>query len=216
MNALEPTILNHHVQLRRLISALLCEPERELLIETRALQRIDEAFAGLGCPNENSASWSVSFEEATQQDLLVEFARLFVGPGRVPAPLYGSLYLEKSRELVGQSTLAVEAFYADEGVGVGKDLKELPDHAAIELEFSAHLLDCATNALYVGDDPAAERLVARHEEFESRFLLPWITSLGERIVAAAELETYRVLGERLQSMTELGSVRGSGQESLGA
>ncbi|MFN2356106.1 MAG: molecular chaperone, partial [Desulfopila sp.] len=78
-----------------------------------------------------------AIHESRHQDLLVEYARLFVGPFELLAPPYGSVYLETGRRLMGDSTIAVQHMYTNAGLTL--DVQEAPDHIALELEFMHYL-----------------------------------------------------------------------------
>ena len=129
------------------------------------------------------------------RDILVAYTRLFIGPGMIPAPPYGSVYLDREGQVQGPSTREVERFYAANGLAVERDAAELPDHAAIELEFSAHLLD---QAVVAADADRRRQLLDRHEEFERRFLQPWLPEFGRRVAAAAVHPFYDGVGALLQ------------------
>ncbi|MHC5047351.1 MAG: TorD/DmsD family molecular chaperone [Planctomycetota bacterium] len=66
-------------------------------------------------------------------ELRKDHTQLFVGPFRVPAPPYGSVYLEDDGRVCGESTMDMIARYGEEGLRV--TLKEPADHVAIELEY---------------------------------------------------------------------------------
>lgn len=81
----------------------------------------------------------------TEEDLKVEYTRLFLGPFSIPAPPYGSMYLEHTDHLMTESTMHAQRWYESEGMEV--DIPEVPDHIRIELEFMYYLVykewDCA-------------------------------------------------------------------------
>ena len=76
---------------------------------------------------------------ATEEALLDEYERLFVGPGRTPCPPYESLWLDggprlEQGRLMGAASTAVADLYTTLGLDVAAAAHELPDHVAIELE----------------------------------------------------------------------------------
>lgn len=73
----------------------------------------------------------------TVEELRVEHARLFLGPFKLLAPPYGSVYLDHDEHLMTDSTRDVQSRYEEEGMTVA--IQEVPDHICIELEF-AYLL----------------------------------------------------------------------------
>jgi ferredoxin len=65
-----------------------------------------------------------------------EYERLFVGLAQPPIWLYEACYIDG--RILGASSFAVSAIYEHYGLEV--EGSELPDHAAVELAFLAHLL----------------------------------------------------------------------------
>ncbi len=79
------------------------------------------------------------------EELLDEYERLFVGPGRTPCPPYESLWLDgqprlEQGRLMGAASVAVADLYRGLGLDVAAAAHELPDHVAIELEALAFAL----------------------------------------------------------------------------
>lgn len=70
----------------------------------------------------------------SEQDLMIEYARLFVGPYSLIAPPYGSYYLDGGI-VMGETTVAVKQIYELAGVMLNENFKDLPDHIITELEF---------------------------------------------------------------------------------
>ncbi|HDH01197.1 MAG TPA: molecular chaperone TorD, partial [Nitrospirae bacterium] len=76
----------------------------------------------------------------TEEDLCVEYAKLFVGPFELLAPPYGSVYLDDGGRVMGDSTMRVIEAYQKEGLSGNDDFKDLPDHIAVEMEFMSYLI----------------------------------------------------------------------------
>ena len=62
--------------------------------------------------------------------LTIDFARLFVGPYKLLAAPYGSVYLDSGRTTMGDSTLDVKSRYCEAGLNAATNFKEAPDHIA--------------------------------------------------------------------------------------
>lgn len=104
---------------------------------------------------------------------LVEYARLFLMPP-VPVPLNTGLYLEGS--LAGSAAQMMQACYETAGIVPDERFRDLPDHAAMQLEFLGRLYERAAR----GDsDPAAMA-----DEFSREFIHAWGEPL-ERACAQA-------------------------------
>lgn len=70
-----------------------------------------------------------------------EYTRLFIiAKPKVPAPPYGSLYLEKEWLVWGKTTVEAVKLYAEAGLKVAEHFKDIPDHFAAELEFMWYLI----------------------------------------------------------------------------
>ncbi|MHC4827842.1 MAG: TorD/DmsD family molecular chaperone [Planctomycetota bacterium] len=122
-------------------------------------------------------------------ELRKDHTQLFVGPFRVPAPPYGSVYLEDDGRVCGESTMDMIARYGEEGLRV--TLKEPADHVAIELEYMYLLVVRQMEATAAGDEPTAARYLEKQRDFLQTHLGAWMPMLSERIVENAHTEFYR-------------------------
>ena len=139
------------------------------------------------------------------EELLVEYSRLFIGPFGVIAPPYGSVYLDGERRVMGDSTMKVIGMYRNEGLSGSVDARELPDHVAVELEFMSYLVFAEIKALEASDLRAAIEAVAKQERFSAEFLRRWIPPFCERIKENAENDFYTALAQC--ASTFIGSYR---------
>ncbi len=122
--------------------------------------------------------------------LQVLYQRLFAGPGAV-APPYGSLYLEG--RLMGETTVAVLKAYGRAGLAVADDLRDLPDHAAVEAEFLCELLWRELEAWEAGDLAAAGRWLGEELSFLEEHLGRWFPAFAARLNRVAEPGPYGLL-----------------------
>ena len=60
------------------------------------------------------------------EKLKVEFARLFIGPYRLAAPPYGSIYLDEERKIMGDSTIDVRRRYIESGLSLAGHVQGRP------------------------------------------------------------------------------------------
>jgi TorA maturation chaperone TorD len=87
--------------------------------------------------------WMQSYNEDGDLwlDLQKNYTRLFINAKpKVPAPPYGSLYLEKEGLVWGKTTVEAVKLYAEAGLKVAEHFKDIPDHFAAELEFMWYLI----------------------------------------------------------------------------
>jgi putative dimethyl sulfoxide reductase chaperone len=126
-------------------------------------------------------------------ELLVEHARLFMGPFKLVAPPYGSVWLDEQKSVMGDSTAKVAAFYHANGLHLADDFHELPDHFAVELEFMSYLAFQQREAVAAGDPLEADRLRDLQREFLGTFLLPWLEPFTDAIIEDAEAPFYQAI-----------------------
>ena len=127
-------------------------------------------------------SWQPCAQAAAAEPiegLADEWMRLFEGPGRIPAPLFGSFYLDDGL-LMGPSSIAVAAEYRRHGVQPRAGATP-PDHLAFELGF--------LGMLTAEDGPSAR---AERAAFARRFL-GWLPSLRNAVQDASSTAYFREL-----------------------
>ncbi len=127
-----------------------------------------------------------------------EYHRLFVGPYRLPAPPYASIYLEPGRILMGPSTLEVLKRYEEAGFRLSPALKELPDHVTTELLFMACLALEEAEAWRRGDAEAAATVLQRERAFLTDHLVRWIPRFSEQILVSTAEPFYQLLARLLR------------------
>lgn len=127
---------------------------------------------------------------ANLAELLVDHARLFIGPYKLLAPPYGSVWLEDGI-LMGNSTMDVEDFYRREEVEATS--RDVADHITAELEFMCVLIAKESNAAGAGDRDAADDYRKTQKKFLGLHLGAWIAGFADSVRQHAETEFYRTL-----------------------
>ena len=135
--------------------------------------------------------------ERDLEQLQVDHSRLFVGPFKVLAPPYGSLYLEHTGQLMGDSTVDARKRYEEEGLEV--TLTEVPDHVAIELEFAHFLAARAARAIQESDLQGAVRCAEKRMDFLSKHLGVWISEFAAKVRKHARTDFYRALAHETEA-----------------
>ena len=130
----------------RLLAACFYEPEREMFIEENLCANLATLMEAI-CPPavELCREMGKGIEANSQDELLLEYTALFLGPFSIPAQPFASVYLDKERALMGDSTMEVKKIYAKNKVE--HDVPGPPDHIAIELEFMSLLEGRLSQAL---------------------------------------------------------------------
>ncbi|QWA13058.1 Tat proofreading chaperone DmsD [Sodalis ligni] len=87
------------------------------------------------------------------------YQRLFIGPYALPAPPWGSVYLDKENVLFGESTLNLRRWLRENGITMQQSGNEPEDHIGMLLLLSAWLAE-------QHQDESLDILLAQH-------LFPW-------------------------------------------
>jgi putative dimethyl sulfoxide reductase chaperone len=184
--------------LARLLSACYYEPGPEFA-EERVFDEMQAAALPLDAELSASAQRLASaFESAPLQELLIDYARLFLGPNETFALPYGSVWLTGEKALMQDSTLAVRALYEQAGFEVDESFRELPDHVAVELEFLYLLKFRESEALHQRDDAALAANAMQRRDFLNNHLGRWIGPFTAAMREHAQTAFYR----ELASLTE--------------
>ncbi len=184
----------------RYLSACFCLPQKELFAQENLIGRLKVALKEMCSDSVCFATeMEKAFQESQEEDLRVEYARLFVGPYELQAPPYGSVYLDGERKLMGPSTLEVVKLYEKAGLVIDQDLKELPDHIALELEFMSYLLSREAESLDQPDQKLAAQFRDLTTHFFEKYLNPWIFPFCQKIKEGSEHPFYIALANCLST-----------------
>ncbi len=129
----------------------------------------------------------------------IDYSKLFVGPFKLLAPPYGSIYLEDGK-LMGESTLSAKDFYEQEGLDVV--LKDAPDHINMELEFMYFLVLKEAEARENSDLTEAARLHDKQASFLQMHLGGWVGSFAANIEKYSQTEFYKILGRSTEKFVK--------------
>ena len=131
--------------------------------------------------------------------LKVDFARLFVGPYKLLAPPYGSVYLDDGRTIMGDSTLDVKNRYREEGLDTAKNFKDAPDHITAELEFMYYLIFKEIEAFSNSDIETAIGFIQKQKSFLEDHLMAWMPEFANSIIEYAENTFYPNLAKATET-----------------
>ena len=135
------------------------------------------------------------FSAEDPESLLVDYTRLFLGPGPIVAKPYGSVWLDGENTLMGDSTMAVQRPYHEGGFEIDEDFRELPDHIAAELEFLYLLIYRENEGHRNGDTEALKAAAGLRKRFLDEQLGLWIGPFTAAVKTGAESDFYRQLAE---------------------
>ena len=133
-------------------------------------------------------------QELDRIDILeVDYSRLFVGPFKLLAPPYESVYLDTGGQVVGDSTVNLRNLYLDEGIDV--NIKEVPDHVAIELEFMYYLINKEISTINGGADDRLQNNRNKQLYFLNEYLYCWISQFCRAVSENSQTDFYKSLSK---------------------
>lgn len=137
-------------------------------------------------PRESLLPVAETFAESADEPLMDAWQRLFIGPYALPAPPWGSVWLDRESVLFGDSTLALRHWMRENGIAFEMHQNEPEDHIGTLLMLAAWLVEN-------GRDTECDQLLAWH-------LLPWSSRFLSVFVDNAGHPFYTALG-RLTQLT---------------
>jgi TorA maturation chaperone TorD len=177
----------------RLLAACYYPPSQKLIEEDCCATLADLLKSVSPDAAQYAADAVVAGSTCSLETLAVEHARLFIGPFQLVAPPYGSIYLDDTKTVMGDSTAKVAAFYHNCGLQLADDFHELPDHFAVELEFMSFLAFKRREADVSGNAEEVARITSLQQEFLGRFLLPWLEPFTAAIITDGEAPFYQAI-----------------------
>jgi TorA maturation chaperone TorD len=133
-------------------------------------------------------------EDDLLKDLAVEYARLFLGPGKHISP-HESVHHKRDDgqwgQLWGLSTAEVKKEIESAGLSYQAEYTGLPDHISVVLEFMQQVTLAEQKAWADGDRNLALVCLEKEKEFIEEHLAGWIPVFCEKVIKEAELPFYR-------------------------
>jgi len=127
-------------------------------------------------------------------ELAVEFAGLFIGPGHFISP-HESVHRVRDDgdygKLWGADTVAVKKFIEATGLSYQSDFGGMPDHIGAELEFMQKLEERYAQATTDQDEELAENILSIKDRFLNEHLLTWAPDFFDKVIKKASLSFYR-------------------------
>ena len=120
-------------------------------------------------------------EENFLSELQTEYMRLFVGPTKLVAPPWESVYRSKQALLFQESTLAVRQFYKKFGMEPEALMRVPDDSLGLETAFMEILCEKANQALEQDDEKTLKHILDGQRIFLDSHLLVWIPKFLEKM-----------------------------------
>lgn len=131
-----------------------------------------------------------------------DYTRLFVGPSKLLAPPYESVYCSSQRLVMQESTAKVREEYQGAGLAVLAQGEIPDDHVAIEFEFMKSLCAMALNTLEHEQWSELGLVLVRQESFLAEHLTQWIPRFTHDIQENANTSFYRGVAELTKEFVE--------------
>jgi putative dimethyl sulfoxide reductase chaperone len=134
-----------------------------------------------------------NFADQDFEELKADYTRLFLGPGKVLAPPWESVYYSEERLLFQEQTLKVRTWYRRFGLESEKIHNEPDDHIALELAFLTHLAGLGLQALHEDDREAFQGYLDVQRQFLNEHPLRWAPIWQQEVDKHAHTDFYRGL-----------------------
>lgn len=183
--------------------AFASEPDEQFIGQTKSEHTRDEFLildedgqtADLLKKLEKSVLVDGKLSEASRGEVVVEalrseYTRLFVGPAKLPAPPWESVYVSHDHLLFQESTLAVREAYLREGFRAAGYPHEADDHIATEFGFMAALATRTVEACENDDAVRCRAVLEAQERFLDEHLLVWIQGFSNRLSTVGGISTF--------------------------
>jgi putative dimethyl sulfoxide reductase chaperone len=195
MSVDEPDPAGARADLLRFVAACYYEPA-PAFIEERLFESMRAAAGQVDSDLAASAArLGEAFAAQDLQTLLVDYTRLFLGPGQPLARPYESSWRPGDAEQAEASSTALLDLYREGGFEIDDSFQDLPDHVAVQLEFLYLLGFNENQALRTGDGAGVDTARRLRQRLIGEHLGVWIGPFAAAIRAGAETDFYRELGD---------------------
>lgn len=132
-----------------------------------------------------------------------DYTRMFIGPDKLPAPLWESSYLNKERLLFQEQTLQVRSAYLKYQFLPKHFKQEADDHLGLELDFMYQLSELSLKYLQQQDFAELKKVMEDQKAFLQEHLLKWVPELTAKIQDSAKLAFYQGMAKILNGYLTL-------------
>ncbi len=185
-----------------MFTALLCQPEDCLMANNGLFESLRSALE-IAYPEgiAHVERMEGALRQNTAQKLLIEYTRLFIGPFKAPVPPYSSLYLGTDT-LMSDATVWVMNCYKKSGREFDQNIKDVPDHVAVETEFMYYLIHSEMSKLDAGKRDECLSLWEDQHVFFDRHYKKWVPHFCAKVAIETSSEYYKAISECLNSFIE--------------
>lgn len=136
--------------------------------------------------------------------LVLEFTRLFIGPGH-HISAHESIFTvadSSSGGLWGTKTVEVKKFIESTGLDYEPQFTGLPDHISVELEFMQKMTEWESDKWMQEDRKSAEYCLSVQRMFLEKHLLCWLPQFCDAVIDEAEMSFYRAMADLTKNYME--------------
>jgi len=134
-------------------------------------------------------------------DLVLEYTRLFIGPGKHIAP-YESVYRDNENALWSETTVEVKNFIELSGLEYSGSWSGLPDHIGVELEFMQKLTSHENEAWTNNNKNTAIRCLEFEKKFIDKHLSQWVPIFCDKVKEVSRTAFYGEIAELTRQFIE--------------
>ncbi|MBQ2991674.1 MAG: molecular chaperone TorD family protein [Clostridia bacterium] len=173
---------------------------------------VAQAFSILSAEGDDTMSKAAAFvvrqsEKADDAEyvhqLYNEYMRLFIGPQKLIAPPWESVYRSHQGLLFQESTLTIREIYRKQGFQTEGYPRVPEDSLSLELDFTGRMAERALAAFQADDAQALRDALAVSESFLRVHLLFWVPKLIERMTTSAFKLFYPQMTKALLAFMEI-------------
>lgn len=173
---------------------------------------IPQAFLFLSTDGEDACAKAAAFLAAQSEknadpdylpQLRNEYMRLFVGPQKLVAPPWESVYRSHQGLLFQESTLTIREIYRRQGFEAEGYPRVPDDSLALEMDFMGRMAERALAAFKEDSAEAFKEAVSVSESFVRVHLLYWVPKMMERLHESAFRLFYPQMVKTLIAFLEL-------------
>jgi putative dimethyl sulfoxide reductase chaperone len=185
-----------------LARALYGVPDRswlDMLIQNRVFDSVPFASASpeftlaLGCLQRWMESVKGGLNDAAFANVRDDYTRLFVGPGRLQAAPWESVYTNKDRAVFQRETVNVKNWYRRFELTLASEYNEPADHVGLQFGFMAHLSELTIAAAGIRDGAEVKRLIAAQRGFLMQHALRWVPRWADDVIEHSRTDLFRGL-----------------------
>lgn len=179
----------------RILAQMFKEPQEDLSVNASILAKLLKSVDVNLFTEVDKLNRIFENDQLDLEDYLVEYSRLFIGPFKVAAPPYSSIYLEDKREVMGRSTQVVNSFYRRAGLTLESSIFLPSDHISNQLEFMYYLK-------FKWSETGELFYLELQKEFLHKIMICWIPKFNAAIQQESTLGFYKTLGTIMEAFIQ--------------